>query len=339
MFHYILRRLVLMVPTMLGITLIVVGIMLAAPGEPGQQEMGGATIGEGGGRMVASEGLKKWKEATGFFDADGEKKFFVAAWWSWLTEHLIPLDFGDSTRFHKPVLQLLGERLPITLLLNAIALFLIYWISLPLGVFSAKNAGTKRDGAVTTVLFVLYSMPSWWVATMLIVYFGSVHFVNWFDVDGLHDLGYERYTLFEYLGDSINRLILPIICLTYGGFAYLSRQMRAGMLETVRLDYVRTARAKGLPEKRAVGVHAFRNALIPIITLMGYLLPSMIGGSIIIELIFSIQGMGLLGYDAILNRDYSVVLANTTFAAILTLLGLLFSDVLYCLVDPRISLD
>ena len=328
-----------MVPTMLGITLIVVGIMLAAPGEPGQQEMSGPSMGGDGTKLVASEAMKSWRASTGFFDEDGNKKFFISAWWSWLTQHLLVLDFGESSRFHRPVLQLLIERLPITLLLNAISLFLIYWISIPIGVFSATKSGTKRDGVLTTALFVLYSMPSWWVATMFIVYFGGVQFVDWFDVDGLHDLGYERYTLFEYLGDSINRLILPVICLTYGGFAYLSRQMRSGMLDVVRADFVRTARAKGLAEKRVIKRHALRNALIPIITLMGYLLPAMIGGSIIIELIFSIQGMGLLGYDAITNRDYSVVLANTTFAALLTLIGLLVSDVLYCVVDPRISLD
>ncbi len=339
MLTYILRRLLLMIPTMIGITIVVTAIMLAAPGEPGQRQPGGPSAGPGGDmKLASSKAMLDAKKDMGFFDEEGEKLWFGHAWWNWVNK-LVRLDFGKSFRFHVPVTELLAERIPVTLRLNLIALVLLYLLALPLGIFAATHRGTTSEGCLSTVLFVLYSLPAWWVATMFVVYFASVNFVDWFPVDGLHASGSERFTLLEYLGDSVHRLVLPITCMTYGGLAYLSRQMRAGMLEVVRQDYIRTARAKGLDERRVTYVHALRNAMIPIITLLSGLLPAMVGGSIIIELIFSIKGMGKLGFEAIFNRDYLVVMANTVVAAFLTLVGILISDVLYCLVDPRISLD
>ena len=334
---YILRRLLLMIPTMLGITLVVVALMLWAPGAPsfGMEATQGA---EGGGKLASSQSLNKAKQEMGFFDAEGNKKNVVEAWVGWLGR-LVTLDLGESWKFKKPVTQLLAERVPITMLLSGLSLLLIYLISIPLGVRSALRMGSFEDGVTTTTLFALYSMPNWWVALLLILSFSSASAFNWIPVDGLHDVDARTFTFMQYLGDFGLRLILPIICLTYGGFASISRYMRSGLLEVVRQDYVRTARAKGLPEKRVVWTHAFRNALIPIVTLLSGLLPALVGGSIIIEVIFSIDGMGKLGYTAILTRDYLVVMANTVVAGFLTLLGILVSDVLYCLVDPRISLD
>jgi peptide/nickel transport system permease protein len=144
---------------------------------------------------------------------------------------------------------------------------------------------------------------------------------------------------FDWLLDRIWHLALPVFCLTYGGLAYVSRQMRAGMLETIRQDYIRTARAKGLSEHAVVFKHALRNSLIPIVTLLGFLLPAMLGGSVIIESIFTIPGMGQLGFDAILSRDYPVVMAIEVIAAFLTLVGLLLSDICYAMVNPTISLE
>ncbi|MCA8972335.1 MAG: ABC transporter permease, partial [Planctomycetes bacterium] len=287
---YLLRRMLLMIPTLLGITFIVVALMLWAPGEP-TFGMESVSAEGGGAKLTSSQSLNKAKEAMGFFDADGNKKNVFAAWITWLGK-FATLDLGESWKFKKPVTQLLWERVPVTMLLSGLSILLTYLISIPLGVRSATRIGTIEDGATTTALFALYSMPNWWVAILLILCFSSASGCNWIPVDGLHDVDASTFTSMQFLGDLIVRLILPVFCLTYASFASLSRYMRSGLLEVVRQDYVRTARAKGLDERRVVWTHAFQNALIPIITLLAGLLPSLVGGSIIIELIFSIDGMG-----------------------------------------------
>jgi peptide/nickel transport system permease protein len=177
------------------------------------------------------------------------------------------------------------------------------------------------------------------VAVLLIMFLGGGDFFDLFPIYGIVSSGMEGASFMARLGDHLWHLVLPVFCLTYGGLAALSRFQRAGMLEVIRQDYIRTARAKGLPEKIVIFKHAFRNSLIPIVTLLGYLIPGMFGGSVIIESIFSIPGMGQLGFEAVLSRDYPVVLAIATISAILTLLGLLVSDLLYVWVDPRISYE
>lgn len=327
-----------MIPTMLGITFVVVALMLMAPGEPTFGMESAASSGGGGAKLTSSQSLNKAKAEMGFFDEEGNKKNVVAAWWTWIGK-FVRLDLGESWKYNESVTSLLASRVPITMLLSGLSILLIYLISIPLGVRSATRMGSLEDGVTTTTLFALYSMPNWWVAIVLILTFSSASAWNIIPVDGLHDVDAETFTFLEWTGDFLLRLILPVFCMTYAGFASLSRYMRSGLLEVVRQDYVRTARAKGLDETRVVWTHAFRNALIPIVTLLGGLLPSLVGGSIIIELIFSIEGMGKLGFDAIFSRDYLVVMANTVVAGFLTLLGILLSDVLYCVVDPRISLD
>jgi peptide/nickel transport system permease protein len=173
---------------------------------------------------------------------------------------------------------------------------------------------------------------------MLVLLAGALSGLTW-PLVGLHAEGHERFTLFEYLADTARHLLLPVVCLTYGGLAYLSRHVRSGMLEVLRQDYVRTARAKGLPERQVIWRHALRNALIPVITLLGSLLPALLGGSVIVESIFSIPGLGLLSFEAIGGRDYPVVMAITLLVAVLTMLGILLSDLLTCWVDPRVALD
>ncbi|MEZ5989877.1 MAG: ABC transporter permease [Planctomycetota bacterium] len=353
MLSYILRRLLLMIPTLFGITLITVGFMLAAPGKPGA-EMEQVQTGGGGTKLQSSKALGKAMEEMGFFDEKGEKKWFWDAWYHWTFDKFMRLDLGTSIKYNRPVAELVWDRMKVTLLLNAISLFLIFLFSIPIGIYSSTHQGTVGDGAQSTLLFLMYSMPSWWLATMLILFLSStimpdlVAGLGWWPdaVDwpvlpsiGLGSEGSERLSLIPYLWDKAQHLVLPITALTVGGFAAISRYMRSGMLETIRQDYIRTARAKGVAEHDVLYTHALRNALIPIVTLAGGLLPGMIGGSIIIEMIFTIDGMGKLAFEAILNRDYLVVMANTTAAAILTLIGLLVTDLLYVFVDPRISLD
>ena len=256
----------------------------------------------------------------------------------WL-QRIVTLDFGRSYKDNRPVMDRIWERIPVTLQLNIISIFLVYLFAVPIGIFSSTHQYSFSDKAVTLFLFILYSMPSFWMATMLILYLGGGDHLHWFPITALSSLGASEMSSSEWLLDRLWHLVLPVFCLTYAGLAYVSRQMRAGMLETIRQDYIRTARAKGVSEKVVIFKHALRNSLIPIVTLLGFLLPAMLGGSIIIESIFTIPGMGQLGFEAILSRDYPVVMAVTTIAAFLTLVGLLFSDILYAIVNPTISLE
>ena len=185
---------------------------------------------------------------------------------------------------------------------------------------------------------MLYSLPTFWAGLLLILVFGATG-LNWFPVLGLHDKDATNFSTWQYVADTIWHAVLPVTCLTYGGLAYLSRQMRVGMLEVVRQDYIRTARAKGLEERVVILKHALRNSLIPVVTLFASILPILIGGSVIVETIFTIPGMGLYAFQGLIQRDYNVVMATVTVTAMMTLLGFLISDIVYAVVDPRIKYE
>ncbi|MBL4847470.1 MAG: ABC transporter permease [Planctomycetes bacterium] len=247
-----------------------------------------------------------------------------------------PLDFGRSFKDDREVLVILKEKIPRSLELSLFSIFLAYVIAIPIGIHSSVSQGKLSDQVITTTLFVLYSLPSFWVAIMLLllVSAGGV-FLRWFPVGGLGPDVTDPISLFEHLF----HLVLPVFCLTYASFAYISRQMRAGMLEVIRQDFIRTARAKGLPEHVVILKHALRNGMIPLITIVAVILPALIGGSVIIETIFNIDGVGQLSFTAILTRDYPIIMAIFTLSALLTLFGILLSDVLYVIVDPQISFE
>ncbi len=252
---------------------------------------------------------------------------------------MLTLDFGESYSYHIPVIDLIKERLPISMQLSLISIFLTYIIAIPLGVFSATHQYKISDKIVTVILFILYSLPSFWIANMLILTTTGGDFPQIFPSRYLHSANADSLPFFKYMIDWIWHLILPVFCLTYAGFAYISRQMRVGMLDIIRQDFIRTARAKGLSEKTVIFKHALRNALIPTITLLAFLLPALLGGSVIIEEIFTINGMGKLSFEAILNRDYPIINAIAFFSAFLTLIGMLLTDITYVFVDPRISFE
>tara|TARA_B100001115_G_C15842576_1_gene422959 strand:- start:684 stop:1733 length:1050 start_codon:yes stop_codon:yes gene_type:complete len=255
------------------------------------------------------------------------------------TMNTLKLDFGNSFRDNEPVIDKMKSRIPVTMTLNFIAIFITYVISIPLGIYSAINDKSLFERITTFVVFILYSLPSFWIGILAITFLCGGDFLDIFPYAGLHSTYLENMTPFEKFLDYVWHLILPIIIITYGSFAYLSRQMRTSMLEVVRQDYIRTARSKGLAEKTIIFKHALRNSLIPIVTMLASLLPAMISGSIIIETIFSIPGMGLLGYEAIMSRDYPIVMAVFTISSVLTLFGILIADILYSVVDPRITFN
>lgn len=256
--------------------------------------------------------------------------------------NLLRLDFGVSLVSREPVMTTLLSKLKYSLTLSVGSLLLAYAIAIPLGVFSAVRKGSLADRAVTIVLFMLYSLPSFFVATLLLYFLSEGSDWPWlriFPTGGFQGRDTFDLTSLGRLADLARHLTLPLFCLTYGSLAALSRYMRSGLLDVIRADFVRTARAKGLPESAVIGKHALRNGLLPILTLLAGLLPAVLGGSVIIEYIFGIQGMGLWVVDAIYQRDYNVILAVELLSTILVLFGILLTDLSYALVDPRIRYE
>jgi peptide/nickel transport system permease protein len=326
---YITRRLLLMIPTLLGITVMVFAISRVAPGDPVSLAMGP------GGQMDAERAADVREARMQLYGLDKPVHIQYTIWLG----RVARLDFGDSIKHHRPVIELIKERLPITLTLNVLAFVIIYSVSLPLGVLVAVRHKHFFDRASSVVLFMLWSLPVMWVGQMLIGYFCGPTFKQWFPPAGLSSNYADTLPFFPWLADRLWHLVLPVLCLTYTGFAYLTKQVRAGMLDNLRADYVRTARAKGLSNAVVIFRHAFRNSIIPVITIMATLLPAMLGGSVIIERIFSVPGMGLLAFEAVTTRDYNVVMAVATMGGILNLFGLLLGDIAYAIVDPRISFE
>ncbi len=268
---------------------------------------------DGGADRIQNSGTKKW---------DG----------------LFAGDLGRELESKRPVIEELALRLKVTVPLALVAVFLTYLIALPLGIFSVRRQGTLADGALTLGLFVLYSVPTFWAGLMLILIFGKTG-LDLLPVVGLYDKDFDSLSTMGQVWDVIKHSILPIVTLTYGGLAYLSRQMRAGMLDVIRQDYIRTAKAKGLSDDRVVYKHALRNSMIPVLTLLASILPILVGGALITEVIFNIQGMGKYAFEGLLKRDFSIVMATTLFVGIMTQFGILLSDIAYSLVDPRIRLQ
>jgi peptide/nickel transport system permease protein len=252
---------------------------------------------------------------------------------------MLTLDFGDSLRDHRPVIEKLKERIPVSVKLGGASLLLAYLLSIPLGIYSATRRHTVGERFTTVLLFALYSLPNFWIATMAIIYLGGGDFWNVFPVYGLHSSGSQNWTWWRQVQDEMWHLVLPVTCMTYYTLAVLSRYMRTGMLETISQDFIRTARAKGLSENVVIYRHALRNSLIPILTLMADVLPALVGGSIVIETLFSIPGMGFLSYEAVFSRDYPMLMGIFTMSALLTLVGILISDLLYTIADPRVAYE
>lgn len=254
--------------------------------------------------------------------------------WLWKT---VRLDFDRSFISDEKVMDMIADRLPVTIWLNVMAIFIIYSIAVPIGVLSAVKRGKAFDRGASLTVFLLWSLPNFWFATLLIQFFSSPNHWDIFPSVGLSSQNANELSFLQGIGDLAAHLVLPAIVLTYAGFAGLSQYMRTSVLETISQDFIRTARAKGLSERVVVYKHALRNSLITLVTIVGTMLPGMIGGSVIVERIFTIDGMGYMGFEAIQQRDYPVIMAVTTMSAVLTLIGMLVSDILYAVVDPRIS--
>lgn len=252
---------------------------------------------------------------------------------------LIHGDFGTSYVTKQPISDVIGSKIGWSVFFSMLSVLLAYIISIPIGVKAAASKGSRFDKSSSIVLFMLYSMPSFWLATLLLMTFANADVLLWFPASGVKPpAGYpDAAGFWEKVRLSLPYIILPAICYTYSSFAFLSRTMRVSMLEAMSQDYIRTARAKGLPERIVVWKHAFRNSLLPIITVFANVFPAAIGGAVIIETIFTIPGMGSEAIFAIQNNNYPMIIAILTITGFVTLVGYLVADILYALVDPRIS--
>jgi peptide/nickel transport system permease protein len=256
-----------------------------------------------------------------------------ATYWS----HLLRLDFGASHHYKRPVWDLISERLPVSLFLSLVSLLIVYVLAIPLGIFSAVRPYTVTDRTMTIGLFLLYSLPSFFVGTVLLRLLTVGEPFRWFPTGAFEGTDAISRNTWDRVTNVLWHTTLPLVTLSYGGLAGLSRFARTGMLDVIRSDYVRTARAKGLSESTVILRHAARNGMMPVVTLLGGTLPALLGGSVIVEFVFNIPGMGTLMLEAILNKDFNIVMAESVLVAVLTMVGILLADVLYAVMDPRIS--
>ncbi|SCM70149.1 ABC transporter permease [Desulfovibrio sp. 86] len=317
----ILRKTFWMLLVLWGITLISFWVIHLAPGSPTDME---TTL-----NPLAGEAARQRLEVLYGLD----RPIYVQ-YWDWLLR-LLHFDFGNSmSADSRPVLTKIMERLPLTVGMNVTAMLLTLLIAIPVGIASACRQNSLFDRSVTVLVFLGFAMPSFWLALLLMMFFGIE--LQWLPISGLTSMNYEQLTLWGKFCDLAKHLALPILVYTVGGLASMSRYMRACMLEVLRQDYILTARAKGLSETTIIRRHALRNALLPVITLLGLSVPGLIGGSVIIESIFALPGLGQLFYAAVMARDYTMIMGNLVLGAVLTLFGNLLADVCYGLADPRI---
>ena len=318
-----------MIPTLFGITLISFFIIHLAPGKPTDilTELNPKITPE------AREKLEKYY---------GLDKPIIVQYGMWL-KRIVKFDFGESfSTDRRPVMEkiwdtkqpLLERTLFITFMLNVLSMIIIMAIAIPVGISSATHQYSLYDKITTVSVFIGFAMPSFWLALLLMMLFGI--YLDWLPISGLKSMHYESLPFLGKIWDRLWHLILPVSISAFTGLAADSRFMRSSMLEVIRQDYVTTARAKGLPETKVIYKHALKNALLPIITLMGLAVPGLIGGSVIFENIFGIPGMGQLFYKSVMARDYPLVMGILTIGAILTLSGNLLADIAYMFEDARI---
>ena len=336
--RYLIQRCFLLGLTFIAITIIGFSIVRLAPGDPVELFFSGGLA--AGVEGVDPERLAQVEQAKEDLRRQlGLDQPLHIQYIRWLGR-ILHADLGRSFKDQRLVWEKIRERMPLTITLNSLALLITYGIAIPLGILSAVKTGSIADRVSTLIIFMLYSLPSFWVGTLIIIFLCGGDFLDWFPPAGLHALDYDpEWPLLRRLGDYLHHLAMPLLVTTYGSFAFLSRVLRSSMLEVKLQDYVRTARAKGVSERVVIVRHILRNSIIPIVTNLGLLLPALIGGSVIIETIFSLPGLGFLGYQAVLARDYPVVLALFSVGSALTLVGILISDLLLVLVDPRISFE
>jgi peptide/nickel transport system permease protein len=326
MLNYIVRRLLIAAVTLLLITFVIYGLIRSMPGNPltiAAAEMDPS-------RKINPADFERMRKSYGL------DKPWYQAYGTWV-KNVARADLGRSITYKQPVTRLIGERIGPTLLLSVTSLVLTYLLAIPLGLLATVRSGKLDERILSTVQYMLYSLPSFVAALFLLyVFFQKLGVLP---LRGMVSENYESLSAAGRAWDLVWHAILPVTCFTYGSLAYYTRFIRANMQEVVRQDYIRTARAKGVSPTRVIVVHAFRNTFIPLVTLIGLTLPGLLGGSVILEQIFTWPGMGRLFFESIGTRDYPTIMGLTLMFSLLTLAGQLLADVLYAVADPRISLS
>jgi peptide/nickel transport system permease protein len=317
---YIIRRLLGIIPLLLGITLLSFFMIHLAPGKP-------SVLQESMNPKISLEVRNRLEKLYGL------DKPLPAQYLLWL-QRLLKLDFGRSLGDDRPVIEKINERIPVTLAINLLSMFFLFLIAVPLGIQCAVKQGSFFDHAATFLLFLFFAAPTFWLALLLMQFFGIT--LGWLPISGLKSLDYDYFTWWQKTVDLSRHLLLPVVVSAFGSLAGVSRYMRSNMIETLQQPYIYTARAKGLPEGAVIYKHALRNAILPIVTIIGLSIPGLLGGSVIFESIFALPGIGRLFYEAVMMRDYPLIMAEVVLGAVLTMAGNLIADIAYAYVDPRI---
>ena len=327
MLNYVIRRLIIGAFTLLMITFVVYGLIRSMPGSPLTLDLAESSP----DKQISKEELERRKEIYGLNDP------WPLAYFKWIRGCVL-LDFGDSIHEKQPVKDVLAPRIGPTLLLSVSSLSLSFMLAVPMGLYCTSRSGHADERTLSIGLYMMYSIPSFVAALLLLLAFyvkldGTLFHLK----PGMVSDNYETLSSTAKLFDIFKQSILPVFCFTYGSLAYYSRFVKANMEEVIRQDFIRTARAKGVPPMKVLVKHAFRNTLIPFVTMLGLTLPGLLSGSVILEEVFSWPGMGRLFFAAITNRDYKVLMAETLIYAVMTLAGQLLADLLYAFVDPRVT--
>jgi len=334
---YFIRRFLLIIPTFIGITLAVFLIMQFVPGGPVERRImqyqmasrSGGFGAAGGAQSLPPDAIEQIRAYYGF-----DKPVHVRyAQWLWKVLHL---DLGTSYIYQDPVWDVIKSRFPISIFLGLTGFILTYLVCIPLGVFKAIRHGSKFDWMSSALVFIGYAVPGWALGTALLVFLGGGSFWSVFPLGGFRPDNWEYLSVWGKIAGQIHHMFLPVLCYMVGSFATDTILTKNSLMENLGQDYVRTAFAKGLNERRVIFVHALRNSLIPIVTGLGHVISLILAGSFLIERVFNIDGMGYLGYTAILQRDYPVALGIVVISSLLMLVGNILSDIVYAVVDPRI---
>jgi microcin C transport system permease protein len=334
---YLIRRLLLIIPTLLGITLVCFTLIQFVPGGPVEEAISrmrqvGAAKGMSAGKTISPEEVANIKAYFGF-DKPAPIRYL-----NWVG-NVLKGDLGVSYAYQEPVLKVIVSKMPISLFFGLTSFLLIYSVCIPLGMAKAMRHNSFFDSISSVVVFTGNVIPDYALGIVLIVFLGGGSYLNFFPISGIVSEQFESLSLIGKGLDFLHHMVLPMICYMVGGFAFLTMLMKNSLLEELGKDYIRTALVKGSSLKNAVRRHALRNALVPLATGAGSIFTLMFSGSVLIERVFDIDGMGLLFYNSTISRDYNVVLGLILLSSSMALLGRLFADILYVLVDPRIRLS
>ncbi len=337
---YFIRRLLLVIPTFIGITIMVFTITRFVPGGPieriiadaraMQANQPGASLSaqsQGSGQPLSEEQIQKLKAYYGF------DKPVLTSYFLWLGR-VLKGDLGRSTRYYDPVWHMIRERIPISLYFGTLSLILIYGVCIPLGLAKAVRHKTGFDNITSIIIFTGYAIPGWVAGILMLVLFASNY--DLFPLGGIVSELFDEMTLMEKIIDIASHTALPLLSYVMGSFTVMTLLMKNTLMDNLSSDYVRTAIAKGLPFKKAVLNHAMQNSMIPIATSFGNNISIILMGSFLIEKVFNINGMGLLGYESILDRDYPVVMGILVISSLLFMIGNILSDICVAIVDPRV---